>query len=359
MIIKAVIKNTLLVLSSLVFIMLLLELAIPWYYGFNLKETGHTAVRMERVSEHPDIKFELTPNVSGEIKNIPMTINAGGYRGYEGVPGRFPGYRVIALGDSVTFGFDLEEEETFPAQLHQLLNRGEGSYEVLNFGVKGYDTLQEVALLEQKGLQYSPDLVVVGFCLNDLETSGREIFGESVRPWLDHIALQSQLVWMALGQYQRSVQVSRYQQANSPEMFLQQHKDQIDVVAEDEAPLKEIFSQLSSDYPSSLYADSNRVGRLRYAFRKLGDLSSQSGFKVVVAVIPYLTDAQPYPHQAAHDLVIHEAKQAGFIALDLLQDFQKQGIETLKLKENDLLHPNGGGNRVIAEALQKIVLNAR
>ena len=39
--------------------------------------------------------------------------------------------------------------------------------EVLNFGVSGYNTQQEVETLREKGLRYSPDLVVLAVCVND------------------------------------------------------------------------------------------------------------------------------------------------------------------------------------------------
>ena len=40
---------------------------------------------------------------------------------------------------------------------------GDGQTEVLNFGVSGYCTLAEVELLEVKGIQFQPDLVVLVF----------------------------------------------------------------------------------------------------------------------------------------------------------------------------------------------------
>jgi hypothetical protein len=40
-------------------------------------------------------------------------------------------------------------------------------YQVLNMGVGGYQTLQEVELLRSRGLKYDPDYVLIGFCIND------------------------------------------------------------------------------------------------------------------------------------------------------------------------------------------------
>ena len=53
--------------------------------------------------------------------------------------------RVAVIGDSVTLGLGVGEQETLPAQLQLALNavmRGTQSFEVLNFGIDGYHTSQ-------------------------------------------------------------------------------------------------------------------------------------------------------------------------------------------------------------------------
>ncbi len=73
------------------------------------------------------------------------------------------------LGDSFVFGHGLNNSFTLPVILEEILNsqRNLEIYEVLNLGVPGYNTLFEVNRFEQLGLKYEPDLVIVGFLLND------------------------------------------------------------------------------------------------------------------------------------------------------------------------------------------------
>jgi len=111
-------------------------------------------------------------------------INAAGHRGVEAGP-RIPGQvRVAALGDSFTFGYGVEAEEAWPARLSgRLSRRGEAPAEVVNLGIGGYGTAQEVAwLAEQLESGLDPDLVIVGFYPgNDLSDSIRGLSARAAR----------------------------------------------------------------------------------------------------------------------------------------------------------------------------------
>jgi hypothetical protein len=75
--------------------------------------------------------------------------------------------RVLCLGDSNTEGFEVRQERTFAAVLEQHLKRDGIRAEVINAGVSGFGTAEELVLLENEGIKYSPDAVVVGFVAND------------------------------------------------------------------------------------------------------------------------------------------------------------------------------------------------
>ena len=80
-------------------------------------------------------------------------------------------WRVLALGDSFTYGIGAPVEATYPVQLQEHLNRRPGrprSAEVINAGIPGYFPASERLFLEHYGLAYAPDLVLVGFLTNDV-----------------------------------------------------------------------------------------------------------------------------------------------------------------------------------------------
>lgn len=94
-----------------------------------------------------------------------MSISSAGLRDREFSRERVEGtYRVLALGDSFTFGQGVEATETWPKVLEGLLA---GPSEVLNAGVTGWGTAQELLWLEEEGLAFRPDAVVVAFYSND------------------------------------------------------------------------------------------------------------------------------------------------------------------------------------------------
>ena len=114
----------------------------------------------------------LTPNTHGEIfaringRTIWLDVNAAGFRGPELAPEKSRP-RLLFLGDSIVFGPGLLERETVPGRLRRLLPGDE----FINAAVPGLGTKEEVDLLEQNFGRVQPDLVVLGFYLNDARRS--------------------------------------------------------------------------------------------------------------------------------------------------------------------------------------------
>ncbi|MBL8153138.1 MAG: SGNH/GDSL hydrolase family protein [Anaerolineae bacterium] len=78
-------------------------------------------------------------------------------------------YRVLALGDSFTYGYYVHNEEAWPARLEEALRQQmNGPVQVLNAGVPGYTVEDELGYLREKGLALQPDVVVLGVYTNDI-----------------------------------------------------------------------------------------------------------------------------------------------------------------------------------------------
>lgn len=94
-------------------------------------------------------------------REILLYHNRRGFRDKDPQPKVKP--RILFLGDSFVWGFDVEKEERFTEKLQRQLNGAE----VLNFGISGYGTDQEFLLLQKEYEVYKPDLVFLMFSPND------------------------------------------------------------------------------------------------------------------------------------------------------------------------------------------------
>jgi hypothetical protein len=126
---------------------------------------------------HPTRGFANKPSVRVEYGKpeyrIMLGHNALGFRGREVSRSKAPEkVRIFALGDSMTYGLGVEDDETYSAILEKLDPR----LEVINAGVAGYSPAEELLLLRERGLDLAPDIVTVMFIWNDLRDAYKESY---------------------------------------------------------------------------------------------------------------------------------------------------------------------------------------
>jgi lysophospholipase L1-like esterase len=135
--------------------------------------SSHPMAYIIEPSDNGRLVYELRPGLDMEFGRKTLRTNRDGLRAdREFAPGRKPGVvRVVTLGDSGMFGWNVNQGEEYPAVLQRVLDaRGGGAqYEVINLAVPGYNTQLEVERLRARGLAYAPDVVVVGWCENDYQ----------------------------------------------------------------------------------------------------------------------------------------------------------------------------------------------
>ncbi len=93
--------------------------------------------------------------------------NSLGFRGGEVTATPAPGVtRVVCLGDSITFGHGVEDDETYPAVLQRLL-ADHGEFEVINAADIGAESADAREVLADEVLPLSPQVVTVCVGVND------------------------------------------------------------------------------------------------------------------------------------------------------------------------------------------------
>ena len=126
-------------------------------------DTGAYLVR------HPTLGHFHVPNFSGWIKSREFTthvrISPLGLRDRRSDYVKPPEtLRILLLGDSFASAVQVQAHETLAARLEQALSQDAGKpFEVINAGVAAYGTGQEYLLLDQEGVRYQPDLVLLLF----------------------------------------------------------------------------------------------------------------------------------------------------------------------------------------------------
>ncbi len=114
--------------------------------------------------------WKLSPNWNGRHTNYDFAVrystNSHGFRNDFNTKEGQAGLRYAFVGDSFTFSFGVNDNETF---IHLLNAREQQGNVYLNFGVPGYSTDQEYLLIKKRVLHFSPDIILLVVYLgNDL-----------------------------------------------------------------------------------------------------------------------------------------------------------------------------------------------
>jgi lysophospholipase L1-like esterase len=155
-------KNFTLLLISICFVLLSCEFGIrfwkkAWPFERPLRVQKHLTAR-----DLP-LRWRFSPS---------DTRNSLGLRNREVVKKKAGTYRILFLGDSLVWSGETNSGKLYTEVLERRLNslsqNNSDAYEVINAGVPGYTTYQELEFLKIYGLDMEPDLVILGFVFNDL-----------------------------------------------------------------------------------------------------------------------------------------------------------------------------------------------
>jgi lysophospholipase L1-like esterase len=117
------------------------------------------------------------PTLPSEFRDNPtwaIALNSEGYRSGEVAAKPAGTVRIACIGDSWTFGMNVDQDRTYPSELAADLRRmrPDTNTEIVNFGVLGYSSFQGLQLLKSRVLDLHPDIVAIGFGMNDSEVAG-------------------------------------------------------------------------------------------------------------------------------------------------------------------------------------------
>lgn len=122
------------------------------------------------IEPHPDLAWIMRPNSFHYTWGHPVSTNELGLRAAPIRKKAENEFRILALGDSMVFGRGVELADTIPGVIERSLLDPAPSgrrIAVVNAGVQGYSTNQELTACRLYGEKIQPDLVILFWFWND------------------------------------------------------------------------------------------------------------------------------------------------------------------------------------------------
>lgn len=274
-----------------------------------------------RRSASAGLLYDMKPNMQKIVDGAMIRTNSYGMRDHEPLPNETPAlFRIVALGDSFTFGLGVPVEDAYPKVLEKLLNGTAPDgvrYEVLNLAVPGYSTRDEALALRYNGLQWRPKLVILGYCLNDPETRPLQPLDLYFHTpsWWEHFH-----VLRLFSLFEITLETKIY---GGGDYYRYLHAPQ------------------RSDWQSVLAA-----------FKDLHAMTVARGIPTVVVIFPIneVASWSEYRYQSLHEQVAAAARASSFGVVDLYTVYSQHDPRALKVAPGDH-HPSKLGHRLAAQTI--------
>ena len=292
-----------------------------------------------------DVGKRMRPGWEGNEFEAPVKINSRGLRNPETPYEKPEGvYRILALGDSWTFGFRMNEPDAYPRQLERVLNeraatRGDTRrFEVINAGVIGYSTDQEAAYLRVEGWKYRPDLVLLNYYpVNDTHSKlagyQKRASIRDIHPWL--LELYEAPKRLYLRQFWKGARRAL--------------KAKFRVVRAGGDP-----KAAETDWTEGYREGARGWEAVRSALAEIGAEARERHVPVLTVLLPDTQDLERYSaafHPKIAPMVASAVSAAGLDFFDLEPTFAPWTSREDEVRFGKLRHPNAKGYGIIAAAL--------
>ncbi len=224
--------------------------------------------------------------------------------------------RVAILGDSFTEGYGVKDEDTFPKKLEVILKSEGHDIEILNFGVGGLNTVQEVDLMKGFVLKFKPDVILLMMFLNDTDRMGTVNF-------------------MSRAYYFKSLRKHSY--------FINGLMDSFEK--------KMLHHKMVEHYLDGYSKASNAWKKAKDAIIDAQYAAKDHNAEFVLGLYPALIDLDhDYPFRSIHDTVHNFSSQQQIQFVDLLKAFEGHQDKKLWVHRTDQ-HPNEIAQEIAAKFL--------
>jgi lysophospholipase L1-like esterase len=334
---KEFLLGTLVVTAALLGTAVFLEVGLRFFGYGGAPESLITNIQ---IIDDPILDWRYKPNTRSQWGKVVYEYNSIGFRGEDHFTEKRRGVvRIVVIGDSVTEGYGLEWRDVFASSVQANLGAG---YEVISLGMGGLNTPQEVHILEEVGIRYAPDYVIVNFILNDCD------FFSSAKAGAKHAKdKESEIALLGI---RIDPSVKRALKSSALLYLVNQR-------------IGDLWGKLKGeerhDYYEELWRNQANRAKVTTAFKKMRLLSRDHGFKVIVLVWPLVINYSDYKFGAIHQWVVEQAAAQQLVGVDLLPIFATQPFRSLQVTSEDYVHPNSKGHMLAAAEFVRWVTHAR
>jgi hypothetical protein len=302
-----------LLLAALVVALLLAEVVIR-LVGTGGSGTGYSPIHTGRRDRQP--------------------INALGYRDLDRAQPKPEGVRrAVCLGDSFTWGVGVLFDDAWPQRIERSLSRSRGErWEAVNLAEPGMNAVQYASRLESEGWGYGPDVVVMGWVMNDSEDE-------------DAAEARRASDW----------DEEQHRERSPLETFLDRSalvrlvRTRVAATVENRRRISGYRSMYADDYKGWAAA--------RSALSAMGGMCRAHGVPFVVVIFPLFANPLDgrYPFTQLHAKVAQAAADAGAKVVDLLPRYASVDWRLLVVDGANDEHPNEIAHRIAAQAIARAV----
>lgn len=269
--------------------------------------------------------------------SIEININSLGLRDYEFKLAKAPGvYRALVLGDSITFGAGVRLEDTYTKQTEKLLNQ---PFQIINAGINSYHFEHYYIFIKDNIDKFSPDHIVIGFCINDVRSK------DIVAPrYIVQERLKSQITSSLKHDIKKLIKKSPSFQLFSYLKFSNTYNRK----------------NYNTGWITSVMMSWNNEGlveKLIDMLEEIRRLTEERGIKLSVIIFPEMNQLIDYhKYGDPRDKLLKILKDLNIAYLDLYDTFRQKGDFSKYYLKGDTVHFTSEGHKIIAEELKNFLI---
>ncbi len=281
-------------------------------------------------------------------RDVPMRINQLGFRDDElQSPKPANEWRALMLGDSITWGDYIPADEVFVEVAEKVMNLAANSskrFQLINAGVGDIGIIEQIGILVEKGIAAEPDVVVLGFYLNDSRPPWGFAQELGARGWIRQKSALIDTIY-------RKLKLASFIQQKGRDRFEWVNRlDQLDWRTK-RADFDQLVQLAQYDWGAAWQESSWPV--VEENVERLAELSRKHHFEIAGVVFPvsyqvYSVFVDDQPQQRFVQLM----KQYDAPVLDLLPLLRNHNFVELMY---DNCHPNTYANDKIGNALARFL----